>query len=197
MFCGVSRRRKWILRIALGLMIFCLALAAAAYCFPQQFLCMDSGAVKADALIVLGGGSSSHERPEAAAKFFREHEASRVFVSGEGDDEINREILMERGVPAKDIQLESHSRTTAENAQFTIKLLRAEHIQSAIIVTSWYHSRRALRTFQHYAPDIKFYSRPCYFEFKRSEWSELLTKRVYLEYAKLPGYWVRYGVCPF
>ena len=35
--------------------------------------------------------------------------------------------------------------------------------QRVIIVTSWYHSRRALACFEHYAPDMKFYSRPSYF----------------------------------
>jgi uncharacterized SAM-binding protein YcdF (DUF218 family) len=196
MFCGVSRKRKWILRIALAFLIVC-ALAVAAFAFPQKFLCVDSGPVKADVIIVLGGGTGLHERPERAAQFFREHDAPRVIVSGAGDDMINRRILIEQGVPASAIQLESKSETTAQNAQYTIKLLRAEKIHSAIIVTSWYHSRRALNCFEHYAPDIKFYSRPSYFAFQRADWTRVMTKRIYLEFAKSPGYWVRYGVCPF
>jgi uncharacterized SAM-binding protein YcdF (DUF218 family) len=42
-------------------------------------------------------------------------------------------------------------------------LLRQMGAKRVIIVTSWYHSRRALACFEHYAPDIKFYSRPSYF----------------------------------
>jgi len=71
-------------------------------------------------------------------------------------------------------------------------------VKRVILVTSWYHSRRALATFEHYAPEIKFYSRPSYFAFARADWPRKgLSKRIYLEYAKLPGYWVRYGVWPF
>lgn len=197
MFCGVSRKRKWILRVALVPVISFCTFALAALVFPQRFLCMDSGPAKADVIIVLGGGSGSHERPEQAAEFFKQNDAPRIIVSGAGDDQINRRILIERGVPANVIKLESKSETTAENAQFSIKILRAEKIHNAIIVTSWYHSRRALETFEHYAPDIKFYSRPSYFAFKRSDWTHVMGKRIYLEFLKLPGYWVRYGVCPF
>jgi uncharacterized SAM-binding protein YcdF (DUF218 family) len=66
-----------------------------------------------------------------------------------------------------------------------------------IIVTSWYHSRRALHCFEHYAPDITFYSRPSYFGFARKDWKyKGIGKFVKSEYLKLIGYWARYGVCP-
>ncbi|HSY73928.1 MAG TPA: YdcF family protein [Dongiaceae bacterium] len=170
-------------------------MAAVAFCLPQKILCIDSGTARADVIVVLGGGA--HERPERAAELFKEHDAPRIVVSGFGDDEISRRILNGAGVPANVIQLESKSRTTEENAEFTIKLLREQKLKSAIIVTSWYHSRRALKTFGHFAPEIKFYSRPSYFAFNRADWTRAFAKRVYLEYAKLPGYWIRYGASPF
>jgi uncharacterized SAM-binding protein YcdF (DUF218 family) len=189
-------KRKWIWRAAAGLFLATLLLAAAAFLFPQFFLCVDSGPAKADVILVLGGGS--HERPQQAAEIFKEHDAPRVIVSGLGDDEIYRRILIESGVPAGAIQVEPKSRTTKENAEFTIKLLREQKLRSAIIVTSWYHSRRALKTFEHYAPEIEFYSRPSYFAFARDDWSRLgINKRMRLEFLKLPGYWIRYGICPF
>jgi len=191
----MTRKHKWILRIALALGILFSALVVAAIFFPQKFLCVDSGPVKADAIIALGGGS--HERPERAAELFKETAAPRIIVSGFGDDEISRKILIETGVPVNAIQVEGKSRTTKENAEFTIKSLREQKLKSAIIVTSWYHSRRALKTFEHFAPEIKFYSRPSYFAFSRADWTRILAKRIYLEYAKLPDYWIRYGVCPF
>jgi uncharacterized SAM-binding protein YcdF (DUF218 family) len=192
----VTRKRKWILRIALALVILLFGLAAVAIFLPQKFLCIDSGPAKADVIVVLGGGTGSHERPERAAEFFKEHDAPRIIVSGFGDDEINRRELTRAGVPASAIELESKSSTTRKNAQFTIQLLRRQNFHSAILVTSWYHSRRALKTFEHYAPDIKFYSRPSYFSFKRGDWTRLLIRRIYLEYAKLGGYWICYGICP-
>jgi uncharacterized SAM-binding protein YcdF (DUF218 family) len=195
-FCAaVIRMLKFFIKTALALFALPVLLAAAAFFFPQQFLCVDSGKASADAIVVLGGGS--HERPLRAAELFKQRAAPRVIVSGAGDDETSRQILISNGVPSGAIQIESKSQTTRENAQFTVRLLRAEKIHSAIIVTSWYHSRRALACFEHYAPEMKFYSRPSYFDFARKDWTRNLAKRIYLEYAKLPDYWIRYGVRPF
>jgi uncharacterized SAM-binding protein YcdF (DUF218 family) len=155
---------------------------------------VDSGPVPADVIVVLGGGS---DRPERAVELFKERNAPRIIVSGRGDCEINRRALIAAGVPAGVIELENQSRTTEENARFTIKLLREQKLNRVIIVTSWYHSRRALRTFQHFAPEAEFYSRPSYFAFARRDWPRNFSKRIYLEYAKLPGYWIRYGIRPF
>jgi uncharacterized SAM-binding protein YcdF (DUF218 family) len=187
--------RKWIFRAAIVIVLLTVLLGVAAYFYPEKFLCVDSGKVSADAIVVLGGGS--HERPERAAELFKLRAAPRIFITGAGDDGINREILISDGVPASAIEIEGRSLTTRENAEFTIKLLRAEKIKSAILVTSWYHSRRALKTFEHYAPEIKFYPRPSYFEFMRKDWSRIMVKRIYLEFLKLPGYWICYGVRPF
>jgi uncharacterized SAM-binding protein YcdF (DUF218 family) len=190
------RVKKIIFRAAAGVFLLLVLLAVAAYFFPQDILTVDSGSVKAEVIIVLGGGS--HERPLRAAELFKENAAPRIIISGAGDDEINRQLLLKAGVPAEAIQVEGKSQTTRENAEFTIKLLRAGKIRSAILVTSWYHSRRALKTFEHVAPEITFYSRPSYFAFARDDWKKLgIIKRMRLEFLKLPGYWIRYGVCPF
>ena len=187
--------RKLIKRIALGLFLLLLLLVVAAMIFPQPFLTVDSGPVNADVIVLLGGGS--RERYERAAKLFKEHAAPRIIVSGYGDCEINRYLLITAGVPAKAIELENKSKTTRENAQFTIKLLRERKLKRVILVTSWYHSRRALACFRHYAPELKVYSRPSYFASARADWSHnRIGNRVRLEYVKLLGYWVRYGVCP-
>ena len=181
--------------VAIGLLL--LAMAAAVACFyPEKILCVDSGKVTADVIVVLGGGQ--HERPLRAAELFQQRVAPRILISGAGDDEINRRLLIGAGVPAAAIELESKSATTRENAEAALKLLRAEKVRSVILVTSWYHSRRALMTFEHFAPELKFYSRPSYFGFAREEWKRTgLGRRMRLEFLKLPGYWVWYGVNPF
>ena len=188
--------RKRFLKFAAVFFVLLLLLGGALYFFPQTFLCVDSGPVKADIIIVLGGGGT-HERPQRAAELFLQRAAPRILCTGAGDDVINCHILIRDGVPPADIQLEGKSRTTRQNAQFACQILRAENIHSAIIVTSWYHSRRALKTFEHFAPGITFYSRPSYFMFNRSHWDHDFTRHVYWEYLKLPGYWVGYGVWPF
>src|ERR1035441_7394677 len=99
---------KRLLKIALAFFGLLLLLAVAAIVFPRQFLCVDSGPVKADVLVVLGGGS--HERPERAAELFKEHAAPRIIISGLGDYEINRRRLIAAGVPAEAIELENQER---------------------------------------------------------------------------------------
>ncbi|HEV2318560.1 MAG TPA: YdcF family protein [Verrucomicrobiae bacterium] len=189
------RRRKWFLKIAITVVALVVLLAAGLFLFPQWFLCMDSGPVKANVIILLGG--SAHERCEYAAQLFLQAEAPRILVSGAGDEGINRRFLVRDGIPAHVIAIEDKSKTTCENARYCAPILRAEKVRTAIIVTSWYHSRRALKTFEHFAPDIKFYSRPSYFNYKHTRWSRDFSRRVYWEYVKLPGYWVAYGVWPF
>jgi uncharacterized SAM-binding protein YcdF (DUF218 family) len=187
---------KFLFKIIKWLAIVLLLLGAAAWFYPEKFLTVDSGPVTAEVLIVVGGGQ--HERPLLAAKLFRQHAAARVIITGAGDDQINRQILMANGVPARAIEIENKSTTTRENALFTGKLLRAENVRSAILVTSWYHARRAEKTFEHFVPEVKFYSRPAYFGFDRDDWGKChINKRMRLEFLKLPGYWIRYGVNPF
>ena len=173
-------------------------LGVLAWFYPEKFLTVDSGPVTADVLILIGGGGGQHERAARAAQLFKLHAASRIIITGAGDDEINRRLLTANGVPARAIQIEKQSTTTCENAEFTGRLLRAENIHSAILVTSWYHARRAEKTFAHFVPEVKFYSRPAYFGFDRAAWQkDGLNKRMRLEFLKLPGYWIRYGVNPF
>jgi uncharacterized SAM-binding protein YcdF (DUF218 family) len=177
----------------LGLLVL---LGLAAFLFPHEVLCVDSGEVQADALVILGGGS--YERATRAAELFKSGDAPRVMVSGQGDGQEYKRLLLSKGVPSAAIEVEGKSRSTKQNAQLSIPLLRGLGARRVIIVTSWYHSRRALRTFQHYAPDLQFYSRPSYFAYPRSDWSpQGITRYIRGEYVKLAGYWVCYGVCPF
>lgn len=185
---------RFLIRLVIGGFLLVTLAVVAAYFYPEKFLCVDSGPVaSADVIILLGGGN--HERPARAAELFQQHVAPRILHTGEGDDDINRRLLLADGVPARAIEIENQSTTTHENAEFTIRRLRAENVRSAVLVTSWYHSRRALATFRHYAPEIKFYSRPTYYAFDRGDWSRLgINKKMRLEFVKLPAYWIRYGV---
>ncbi len=192
----MNSRRKW-LRLATAAAGLLVVLVLSAALFPRQLLLVDSGPVTADVLVVLGGGSG--ERVDTAAELFKAGVAPRIIVSGAGDADDNKRLLVNRGVPAEAIQLESASTSTRQNAQMTIGLLRSEHVHRAIIVTSWYHSRRALHCFRHYGPELEFYSRPSYYGLERGHsWAgEHLAAFIRAEYVKVAGYWVCYGVCPF
>jgi uncharacterized SAM-binding protein YcdF (DUF218 family) len=188
--------KKKLLKVAASIAIALLLLLALAYSFPQQVLAIDDGNPKADMIVLLGGGSG--ERPTRAAELFRSNAAPKILVSGGGDTDGNRLLLMHRGVPKSAISLESTSQNTKENAEFSVRLLRAASAKRVIVVTTWYHSRRALKSFRHYGPEITFFSCPSYYGFARSEWSHShLRRRIYAEYRKILGYWIYYGICPF
>ena len=192
----VIRRLVFLIFKLAFLMAVLLALLVCAACFyPEKFLCVDHGPATADVIVVLGGGA---ERPVRAAELYHAHAAPRILLTGRGDDEINRQILLAHGVPARAIEVENQSATTQENATFSLKLLRAENVRSAILITSWYHARRAEHTFEHYAPDIQFYSRPSYYGFASTDWKKTgVGKRMRLEFLKIPAYWIRFGINPF
>jgi len=186
--------RNWLKLVTVVLSLL-LALVLAAWCFPQLVLTVDSGSSRADVLVVLGGGGQ--ERPARAAELFKAGAAPLIICTGSGDVYAHRAGLIAAGVPTSAIQMETRSGTTLENARFTIAMLRAQHLKSAIIVTTWYHSRRALACFEHYGPDLKFFSRPSYFGWAKPEWNFHRIK-IYIraEYFKTLGYWIFYGVCP-
>jgi len=191
-------RRIWRALLRTGAFLLCLGLLAFGFAYQdaRNLLSKDSGPVQADAIIILGGGWN--ERAERAAELYRERAAPLVIVSGRGDCETNRTVLMEGGVPADAIELECNSASTRENALFTLPILKQRGARNVIIVTTWYHSRRALACFRHYAPDLNFYSRPSFYAADRSEWKrKSVSPYIRKEFVKLPGYWVVYGVRPW
>jgi len=190
----IATRKTW-LKLGLGLLVAVCLVGLAAFLFPQEILSIDSGDVRGDIIVLLGGGAG--ERPARAAELFHSGAASTILISGAGDTDGNRLLLRKHGVPQEAIQIEPDSKTTKENALFSIPLLQKLGAKQVIIVTSWYHSRRALHCFRHYAPGIQFYSRPSYFAYRRSDWSRDHTaRRIRAEYTKLVWYWFRFGVSP-
>ena len=191
--------RKWwkCLLVTFVVVLVSVAFGAkVAYDDSPKLLTIDSGRSSAGAIVVLGGDPVG--RPTRAAELFAAGEAPLVIISGDGDWKEVELLLKARGVPMSAIVVEGKSGTTKENAEFSVALLRHAGLTNAIIVTSWYHSRRALHVFQHYAPDIQFYSRPSYAGLNRAEWSRNgVGVHIRAEYAKLLGYWLCYGVSPF
>jgi uncharacterized SAM-binding protein YcdF (DUF218 family) len=189
-------RLRLSLRVALGLSLAALFLSVAGLYFSESILCVDSGSRKGDALVVLGG--EKNYRPSRALELFREGSRSFILITGTGDWNDVRLYLEGNGVPPAAIQLEKESRNTKQNAEFGVKLLRERHVTRAVIVTSWFHSRRALNCFRHYAPEIEFTASPTVLDRPKGHWPDKY-ERVWVlsEYLKLLGYWVRYSIPPF
>lgn len=192
----MTRNKKRRVGVWLGSMGLLVLLALAALLFPVQILCVDRAATKSDMLVLLGGGGQ--ERPARAAELFHQGAASRILVTGSGDFEWNRSSLINAGVPSQAILVEKESRTTQENALFTVPLLRKAEVKHAIIVTSWFHSRRALACFRRAAPEVTFSSCPTLADRPKAHWPNKYERdRVLQEYAKIAYYWLRYGIRPF
>jgi uncharacterized SAM-binding protein YcdF (DUF218 family) len=190
----MSRLVSILARVILTLIFGIVTFGVVSLLFPQQALTVDSGYTKADEMVVLGGGDG---RAERAAELYQQGAAPGILVTGYGDCEINIALLEKGGVPTAVITAEPRALTTEQNAMFSVPILRKMGAQRVIIVTSWYHSRRAVACFEHFAPDIEFYSRPSYLDYRPDNINRArYNQHVNLEYLKLLDYWVSYGVCP-
>lgn len=189
-----TRLRRWLRRGLAGSGSLLLLVVLAAVIWPRAFLCVRDTPPDCDAMVILGGEVA--DRVRQALTLYREAKTPLVFVIGCGDAPIARRLLIAGGVPQNAIVVEDRSTNTWENAQRAVPLLRQHGVHRVLLVTTWYHSRRARACFRHVAPDMEFYSVP-------AEWSNpdhLAGKRwklVYSEYIKLAGYWIGHGVFPF
>jgi hypothetical protein len=136
-----------------GVWIVCRGLV-----FSPWLLTIRDVPTHADAIVVLGGDWVW--RPKQAAELYHEGWASRIVVSGKGEAPYLRRELVKRGVPASAVLLEDQAMNTWQNAQYSVRLLGREKAGKVIIVTSWFHSRRAMQCFCHYASPIQFISVP-------------------------------------
>jgi uncharacterized SAM-binding protein YcdF (DUF218 family) len=186
---------RWLLAGVVLFLVLC-PVALAAWFWPEKFLLVEQQPEKADAIVLLGGGGDY--RPPRVLELYREGLAPVIIISGKGDAEGMRLWLEDKGVPRLATRLENKSTNTWQNAKFSVTLLREMKAQRVILVTSWFHSRRALACFHKAAPEIKFISLPTVEDrpgthplTKRERW------RFLYEYIKLAGYTVRYGINPF
>jgi uncharacterized SAM-binding protein YcdF (DUF218 family) len=149
-----------------------------------------------DAIVVLGGDGP--RRAERAAQLYKVGFAPRVFVIGDGDCLHIALTMINAGVRAPAINIECQSSSTWENALFATPFLMQADIKSAIIVTSWFHTRRALASFQTVSPNIAWLpvatlpdTRLLDLAMNRDGWA------IVLEYLKIVGYALKYGLNPF
>ena len=162
----------------------------------RSLLVIESPISQADAILVLGGESQA--RPITAARLYREGVASKIFIIGTGDHETNRRALLSGGVPEDRITIERESKSTLENADFAKPLLEAAGVRRVLLVTSSFHARRALATFQQRIPGIEFgvtTSRIGWWDTppgrnQEDEWARI-------EMWKIPAYWIFHGITPW
>jgi uncharacterized SAM-binding protein YcdF (DUF218 family) len=147
----------------------------------------------ADVIVVLAGEET--ERVEHGVKLFKEgwSRKDRMILTG-GPlvwkytwATLMQEHAVHLGMQKSAILLADKSRTTEEDAVFTKELMDKYGYKSCIIVTSPYHSRRALKVFKRVMGDeIKIISAPSESWFQFDKWwkRERDRARVMDEYSK-------------
>ena len=118
---------------------------------------------KADAILVLGGSSVYVERTQTAALLYRKGIAEKIFLTDDGIKagwsvaketnppfvELAKESLISQGVPAESIEvLVPQVSGTIEEAKVLADTAKKQSLDSLLIVTSAYHARRSLWTFE-------------------------------------------------
>ncbi len=112
----------------------------------KAWLARESVPPRADWIVVLGGESG--QRVIGAAELYHAGVAPYVFVSGGGDCMLIVRRLAMTGVPRGRIGYECQSGSTMENARMTRAQLERFAPRRAVLVTSWYHTGRALKSFR-------------------------------------------------
>ncbi len=153
----IRRLFKWTILFLATLIV----LGAVAYIYRASLLVglanqwiVNSPAQKADAIVVLGGGSDI--RPIVAARLFREGWAPRVLVlqpqltpaqerglvPTEGD--LTKRLLESEKVPARAIELiETKVTNTYEESQAISNWVRGHGAKCLLVPTDLFHTRRA------------------------------------------------------
>ncbi len=128
------------------------------------FLIVEKPLEHADAIMVLSGSAVYKERTGKAAELFKQGVAPRVFITDDGRRsgwsqsertnlpfvELERRELIEKGVPPDSITILPYQVSGTEyEAKELADELAERPLGSVLIVTSAYHTRRALRTFEN------------------------------------------------
>lgn len=147
-------RLKTIILLALGATILWLAgVSIAIWHFGQT-----DHATKADCIIVLGAAAQDtspspvfEERLRHGIDLYQRQLAPRMlFTGGFGDGKTYSEASVgstyaqQHGVPATSILLEEKSRTTRQNLEEALVVMKAHGLHSAIIVSDPLHVMRAM-----------------------------------------------------
>ena len=153
----MSRRRLLIVLVLLLLAWVILAWVAA------RALMVNAEIGSADALVVLSGSSSYVERTQRAAELYRQGRAPVVLLTNDHTRGgwssavqtnpffVDRAIdeLTKQGVPAERIRIVPGVAASTQSEAVIVKDYAASQgLRSILIITSAYHSRRALRTFR-------------------------------------------------
>ncbi len=168
----------------------------------------------ADAIIVLSGAKAYRERTQRAAELYRGGIAPLVFITNDGNRagwsviertnpssvDLETRELVAGGVPRDAIVvLRAEVFGTDHEAKEMLAVAGTRSITSLLVVTSGYHTRRSLRTFEKIFTGTGVeigIEHPIAGRDSPGPWTWWLTPRgwqmVAYEYVKIAGYYVLY-----
>lgn len=143
----------------------------------QLPLMVDQPPIQADVVIVLGSGTRRHDpnnlppqaeqRVKKGTQLVQAGFASRVIMAGGKspvtgliEADLMSEVAKTDGLDENQIVLERESRDTWQNAQNSLKIMKDENWQTALVVTSPYHTWRACRMFQKQGANVRCLAAP-------------------------------------
>ena len=158
------RAGKWLV-IAVLLSLIWLELPVLLDVAARRLIREDALPQTVDAIIALGGDPLCMRERHAAELYHRGVGrkiiiAGLPFAWGGNTGDAKRQYLICRGVSAADIVVLPVATNTRQEATTLQQLMRQNQWHSMIVVTSPYHSRRALFTMERHAGNLKFYSAP-------------------------------------
>lgn len=188
-----SKRRLWF--VLGGVLVFVTAVTFCSVSAAGPLLTVAQPPQIADVIIVLGGGAK--QRAVKAIELYRQGFAERILVVGRNEEQLLGKQLRQAGIPDTAISYEPQSRSTYENARFSLPYLQRWNVGSILLVTSWFHSRRATAVFRSVAGMPEVITVPA----GKSSIGQVIGDsrvllQVFKEYLKIGGYWVRYGIVP-
>ena len=204
---------KWWLKY---LLVFVVAAAGWIVLAPTlaTWLIVEKPLARADAIIVLSGSAAYKERTQMAAALYKQGIAPIIFITNDGERagwsrrertnptfvELAQRELIANGVsPDAIVILPVVVSGTDQEAGLLASEIDARPIKSLLIVTSAYHTRRALRTFDKilagkgveigivHAPVGERTPKPEFWWLSPRGWSSVAG-----EYVKLAVYYARY-----
>jgi uncharacterized SAM-binding protein YcdF (DUF218 family) len=189
-------RRLAVIYAVIAAVFFIVVLLWGGLKAADSLLVMRQKPCKSDVIVVLGG--ETKVRAAKVLELYRQGYAPRILVTGSNEESLITNYLTANGVPKNVIWQEADSTSTYENGKFTVPLLQQLNVKKALLVTSWYHSRRAYKVFYSISETIEFVSTPTDTEvFTGIIRDKRVLRLVLFEYVKIAGYWMKYGIWPF
>lgn len=154
----MNRRRRALVRIV----VVCILIWPFAAWIGARLLITEAPLDNADAIVVLGGSANYKERAGAAARLLKDGRSRRILITNDNargpwsNTEQRNLYFYERslaeikdaGVPDESIEvLLTPVYSTHDEAELVRQYVQERRLRSILIVTSAYHSRRALWVF--------------------------------------------------